>query len=71
MLAVTEIGTLCPVPVPSRHGYHVLRLDHKSEGRVLPYAAAEARICEALRVLAWAAATRAFIAGLLEAERAS
>ena len=71
MLAEMEAGTLCPVPAPSRHGYHVLRLDHKSEGRVLPYAAAEARIREALRVRAWAAAARAFIAGLLEAERAS
>ena len=71
MLAAMAPGTLCPVPVPSRHGYHVLRLDHKSEGRILPYVAAEARVRETLRVRVWAAAARAFIAVLMETERAS
>lgn len=28
---------LCPVPVPSRHGYHVLRLDNRSLGAVQPF----------------------------------
>jgi len=68
MFAAMVPGTLCPIPVPSRHGYHVLRLDQKSEGRTLPYTAVEARIRERLRTQAWAAATRAFIAGLVAAE---
>jgi len=29
---------LCPVPVPSRHGYHVLRLDRRVLGAVQPFA---------------------------------
>lgn len=68
MFAAMEPGTLCQVPVPSRHGYHVLRLDQKSEGRVLPYAAVEARIRERLRTQAWAALMGEFIAGLMAAE---
>jgi peptidyl-prolyl cis-trans isomerase C len=65
MLAAMEPGTICSVPVPSRHAYHVLRLDNKSEGRVLPYEAVEGRVREGLRARAWAAAAREFIAGLV------
>ncbi len=65
MLAAMAPGTIAPIPVPSRHGYHVLRLDRKSEGRLLPYAAVEVRIRDALRARAWAAAAHAFITALL------
>lgn len=50
-----DIG-LCPVPVASRHGIHVLRLDHRAMGEVLPFEAVAAQIAD---YLAFAARTRA------------
>ena len=32
-----EEGQLCPVPVKTRYGAHVLRLDRRIDGRVLPF----------------------------------
>ncbi len=71
MLAAMTPGTLCAVPVPSRHGYHVLRLDQKSEGRVLPYEAVASRIRDTMRARVWSASVRMFISRLMEAERVS
>ena len=65
MLAAMAPESLCSVPVPSRYGYHVVRLGHKSEGRVLPYEAVKSRIRDILRDRAWAAAARMFIAKLM------
>lgn len=46
-----EQGQLCPVPVKSRYGAHVLRLDRKILGRRLPFESVRERIedylCEA------------------------
>ena len=35
-LATMEPGTIFAAPVPSRHGYHVLRLDRRDNGREIP-----------------------------------
>lgn len=35
-LATMEPGTIFAAPVPSRHGYHVLRLDRRDNGREMP-----------------------------------
>jgi peptidyl-prolyl cis-trans isomerase C len=43
-LAALEPGQLCPVPVPTRYGYHVLRLDAREPGRPLPFEAVRAQI---------------------------
>jgi peptidyl-prolyl cis-trans isomerase C len=36
-LVALEEGQLSPVPVPTRYGAHVLRLDRRRPGRVLPF----------------------------------
>lgn len=35
-LATMEPGTIAPQPIASRHGFHVLRLDHRASARQLP-----------------------------------
>lgn len=54
-------GTLCPVPVPSRYGYHVLRLDRRELGRTLPFAAVKDRIASYLRDSAWRRAVHQYL----------
>ena len=42
-------GELCTEPVATRYGFHIIRLERKIEGRVLPYEAVAKRIAEYLR----------------------
>ena len=48
-----EEGQLCPVPVKSRYGVHVLRLDKRIEGRLLPFEAVRDRIAGYLQESSW------------------
>ena len=65
MLQAMTPGTICPVPVPTRHGYHVLRLDQRDDGRDLPYEAVRETIRDRLRRRAWAKAAHAYAATLI------
>jgi peptidyl-prolyl cis-trans isomerase C len=49
--ALTELtpGALCTEPVATRYGFHVIRLDRKHEGCLLPYEAVADRIADDLR----------------------
>ena len=49
VLVALAPGELCAEPVATRYGFHVVRLDRKHEGRVLPYEAAAGRIADYLR----------------------
>ncbi|GAN81104.1 peptidylprolyl isomerase [Acidocella aminolytica] len=69
MLQAMTPGTICPVPVPTRHGYHILRLDQREDGRELPYEAVRETIRERLRRRAWAKAARAYTATLINVQR--
>lgn len=60
-LVALEAGQLCPVPVKSRYGVHVLRLDHKIEGRQLPFDAVQQRIADYLQEASWRRALSQFI----------
>lgn len=60
-------GEVTDAPVPTRHGWHVIRLDAVAPGQVLPYAAARPRIAEALEKAAWARSARALVARLVAA----
>ena len=46
-------GELCAEPVATRYGFHIIRLERKHDGRVLPYEAVSERIadylCESVR----------------------
>jgi peptidyl-prolyl cis-trans isomerase C len=46
-------GQICPVPVATRYGYHVLRLDRLVRGAPIPFATAEPLVAEHLATEAW------------------
>ena len=48
-----EPGQICPVPVKTRFGYHVVRLDRRIEGRQLPFEAVRDKIADYLREHVW------------------
>lgn len=56
-----EPGQICPVPVKTRFGYHVLRLDRRIEGRELPFEAVRDRIAAYLREHVWRRAVSQYL----------
>jgi peptidyl-prolyl cis-trans isomerase C len=46
-------GQICPVPVETRYGVHLMRLDRKIAGRPLPFDAVRERIAAYLQEHAW------------------
>lgn len=60
-LVSLEEGQLCPVPVRSRYGVHVLRLDRRIDGRQLPFEAVRERIADYLQTASWQRAVAQYI----------
>lgn len=60
-LGQLEPGTICPVPVPSRYGYHVLRLVGRSGGAPLAYEEVRDEIRRFLTAAGWHQATRHYL----------
>lgn len=60
-------GQLCPVPVPTRFGAHVLRLDRRIDGRELPFDLAAQQIANHLCARSWQIAVKQYVARLAEA----
>ena len=56
-----EEGQLCPVPVMTRYGAHVLRLDRRICGRELPFEIAKPRIADYLHERAWRRAVHQYL----------
>ena len=52
-------GEILPTPVETRYGFHVIRLDAKAEGALLPFEAVRPRIHQQLEQLAWAQSANA------------
>jgi peptidyl-prolyl cis-trans isomerase C len=48
-----EEGQICPVPVATRYGIHIVRLDRKIAGRALPFETVQAEIAAYLQDHAW------------------
>ncbi len=65
VLKKLEEGCIWPEPVESRFGFHIIRLDHRAEGRALPYEAVRGEIRAALEKAAWARAARALVEDLV------
>ncbi|WP_417433137.1 peptidylprolyl isomerase [Hoeflea sp.] len=57
-------GSITPEPVLTRYGLHIIRLDARAEGAILPFEAVAPRIREMLEKAAWAKAGREFMAEL-------
>jgi peptidyl-prolyl cis-trans isomerase C len=68
LMALTS-GELCAVPVATRYGFHVIRLDRKHEGQTLPYEAVAGRIANYLRESVRRRADAQYIARLVTAAR--
>ena len=62
-------GQLCAEPVATRYGFHVIRLDRKHAGRLLPYEAVAGRIADYLRESVRRRADAQYIARLVSAAR--
>jgi peptidyl-prolyl cis-trans isomerase C len=60
-------GQLCEAPVATRYGFHIIRLDRRHEGQVLPYEMVAARIADYLRESVRRRADAQYIARLVTA----
>lgn len=56
-----EEGQLCPLPIRTRYGAHVLRLDRRITGRQLPFDAVQDRIADYLQTASWQRAVAQYI----------
>jgi peptidyl-prolyl cis-trans isomerase C len=61
-LAGMAPNTLCPAPVETRYGVHVVRIGRKLQGRTLPFEAVKERIADYLADLVFRRAVRQYIA---------
>jgi len=66
---VLNPGELSAEPVATRYGFHIIRLDRKHEGRMLPYEAVAERIADYLRESVRRRADAQYIARLVSAAR--
>lgn len=68
-LETLEEGSIGPEPIETRYGFHIIRLDARAVGDILPFDNVRPRIRDMLERAAWAQGARAFTARLLaEAE---
>lgn len=61
-LVAIAAGEICPTPVRTSYGVHVLRLDRKVEGVTLPFEAVRDRIAAYLEERTWRRAVAQYIA---------
>ena len=66
VLQVAVPGQVHDQVVETRFGMHVLRLDARATGDILPFDAARPRLLEAAEKVAWTRAAQGFVAGLLD-----
>lgn len=56
VLEILEPGQIHPQPVETRFGFHIIRMDEKAPGAILPFEAVQPQIMEKLEQVAWAKA---------------
>ncbi len=64
-----EEGQLCPVPIRSRYGFHVLRVERRANGKSLPFEAVHQKIADYLEDCVWRQAIRQYIELLVGAAK--
>jgi len=60
-LFALEEGQLCPQPVKTPYGVHVVRLDNREPGRVMPFEAVRGRIAAYIEEVSWRRAVSQYI----------
>ena len=66
VMEVLDGGQTHPEPVDTRFGFHILRMDEKVVGNVLPLKVVRAQIAEKLEQVAWTKAAHALTKRLIE-----
>jgi len=56
-----EDGQICPVPIATRYGYHILRLDRLARGATLPFETAAPLIAQHLAARSWQRAVSQYL----------
>jgi peptidyl-prolyl cis-trans isomerase C len=69
VLVALAPGELCAEPVATRYGFHIIRLERKIDGRVLPYEVVAERIADYLRESVQRRANAQYVARLASAAR--
>jgi len=64
-------GTISAAPVQTRYGFHLIRLDARAKGAVLPFEAVEPHLRAAAEKAAWVRASREWAARLVAGARIS
>lgn len=64
-LDTLETGHIAPDPVVTRYGVHIVRLDARAVGGMLPYDRVAPRIRDMLEKIAWGRAAKVFVAELV------
>lgn len=62
-------GELCAAPVATRYGFHIIRLDRKHDGKLLPFEAVASRIADYLNESVRRRADAQYIARLISAAK--
>jgi len=65
-LCSLAIGEIAPTPVKTRFGYHILRLDARIAGKLLPFSYVQEKIAALLSERQWRRGAAALIARLVE-----
>lgn len=60
-----EVEEIAPMAVRSKHGWHILKLDHRVDGRRLPFEHVQEHIEATLEVRAWTVAAAKYVDSLL------
>lgn len=60
-------GAITPVPVSTRYGFHIIRMDATAPGQVLPFEAVRDKIASAMEKARWTKTARAFLDDLIAA----
>lgn len=68
-LASLEPGQICPEPVRTRYGVHVIRLDRKVNGQLLPFEAVRERIAAYIEESSWRRAVAQYVSLLAGSAR--
>jgi peptidyl-prolyl cis-trans isomerase C len=66
-LAGMEEGEISAAPVQSRYGFHVIRMDHRADGRDLPFEHVHERIADYLHETGYLATVSRYLRGLADA----
>jgi peptidyl-prolyl cis-trans isomerase C len=68
-LVAVAPGTLCPAPVATHQGFHIIRLDRRIDGSDLPYEAVAGRVAELLAERARGRVIARYLADLVSLTR--